>query len=90
MNAAPSHRERDDSYAGVVAVLNVGWRVVVCRDNLQWILQRRDGARHGRARWTGRSYCRTREALIRVSRGHVGEIDAAALAILHSMPERLP
>lgn len=90
MSAAPSHRESDDAYAGVVAVLNDRWRVIVCRDNLQWILQRRDGERRGGTRWAGRSYCRTRHALIRVCREHAGEIHAVALTILQTLPERLP
>lgn len=90
MNIAPSHRESDDAYAGVVATLNEKWRVVVCRDGIQWILQQRRGERRGQPRFDGRSYCRTREALIRVCREHAGEIDAAALAVLQALPERLP
>ncbi len=52
-----SHRESDDNYARVVARLDDGWRVIVCRDDLQWILQRRDGERAGGARWAGVVYC---------------------------------
>lgn len=90
MTAAPSHRESDDSYTGVVVTLNDKWRVIVCRDGIQWILQRQRGERRGQPRFDGRSYCRTRDALIRVCREHAGEIHAVALTILHALPERLP
>ncbi|TIV01716.1 MAG: hypothetical protein E5W09_01450 [Mesorhizobium sp.] len=85
--AGNSHRESDEAYCATVARLNAGWRVIECRDGIQWILQRMDGERHGRARWTGRSYCRTREALIHVCRGNAREIDATAGAALDSLPD---
>lgn len=83
----PSHRERDDAYRYVVVWLNEHWRVIECRDGIQWILQRSDGERHGQTRWSGRSYCRTRNALIRASRDLAGEIDGSAMAILEGLPE---
>jgi hypothetical protein len=61
-----STAESDGSYARVVAVLNSGWRVIECRHGIQWILQRRNRAETvARHVWRGRSYCRTKEALIR-------------------------
>jgi hypothetical protein len=60
--------ESADDYPGVVA--NLGkWRVVACRDGEQWILQRKSGT------WEARSYCRTSEALRRVVREHVGDVE---------------
>ena len=61
--AGPSYRESDDDYACIVTRLGDGGRVIVCRDDLQWILQRRDGKRAGRARWASVGYCTTREGL---------------------------
>ena len=58
--------EESDNYPNVVARLGGDWRVIVCRDGIQWIVQRRTGKRHGRARWEARSYCRSREGLIRL------------------------
>ena len=37
----PSHRESDDNYHDVVAQLAPRWRVIVCKDYLQWIIQKR-------------------------------------------------
>ena len=84
-----SHRESDDDYARVVARLDDRWRVIVCRDDLQWILQRRDGERAGRARWTGVGYFLTREALLRVSRASCVRVDPAALSALAALPEHM-
>jgi hypothetical protein len=86
---APVTSEESDNYHAVVAQLNDGWRVIVCRSNIQWILQRRRGERCGRARWEGRSYCRTRQALLRCSREHAGPIEPSAVAILAALPERI-
>jgi hypothetical protein len=89
VSASPSHRESDNNYHGVIAVLNDRWRVIVCRDGIQWTLQQRKGERRGTARFDARSYCRTREALIRLSRTHAGKICPAAMTILEALPERI-
>jgi hypothetical protein len=84
----PSSRsEEADDYHAVVARLNEGWRTIICPAGIQWILQRRTGERHGRARWEGRSFCRTSEALNRLSRKHAGAIDPTAAAVLAALPD---
>ncbi|HWZ38598.1 MAG TPA: hypothetical protein VNY08_09890 [Bradyrhizobium sp.] len=83
-----SRRERDDGYYRIVALLNPGWRVVECRNGIQWILQRLGSPKRSRrGDWRGLSYCRTREALIRSARQHFSDIDPAAGAILAALPE---
>jgi hypothetical protein len=84
-----SGSEEADDCRAIVAKLNDSWRVIVCAAGIQWILQRRSGKRHGRARWEGRSFCRTREALIRVSREHAGAVDPSAHEIMAALPERI-
>jgi hypothetical protein len=70
----------------LIAQLNENWRVVY--DPLQWILQQRKGkARKKNSGWRGRSFCRTREGLLRCVRDYCGEIDAAALAKLDALPD---
>ena len=61
----PHEGGESDNYPNVVARLGVDWRVIVCRDGIQWIVQRRVGKRHGGARWEARSYCRSRDGLLR-------------------------
>jgi hypothetical protein len=82
-----SRRESADEYGRVIVQFNARWRVIECRDRIQWILQRIDGERHGKKRWTGRSYCRTREGLTQACRMSVGEIDINATAILKNLPD---
>ena len=68
------------------AVLNSDWRVV--DDPLQWILQRRTGKTDKKhSGWTSRSFCRTREGLLRCVREYCGKIDAEALKRLEALPD---
>src|SRR6266478_4986091 len=68
----PAHTPtKCENQAPLAIQLNARWRVVVCRDGIQWILQRRNvragtggdrPERHSTDDWRGRAYCRTREA----------------------------
>lgn len=79
--------ETADDYDGIVAQIDPDWRIIECRDRLQWILQRRGSPKKPRRDdWRGRSYCRTSEALIRCTREYSGGIDPAAFAILAALP----
>lgn len=88
--AGKASREADGDYAGEVARLSARWRVIVCKDRLQWILQQRDAGSHHTARWRGRSYCVTREALIRLCGGLQEAPDPAAMALLALLPSHFP
>ena len=61
--------------------------MIVCKEGIQWILQKRDARRSGQPRWAGRSYHRDRKSLIRVSRALCGPIDAKAMAVLENLPD---
>jgi hypothetical protein len=84
---AVNRNESSDSYGDVVAVLNRSWRVIRCRDGIQWILQSRDSATAAKGVWRGRSYCRTKEALLRVCAAHAGKIDPTAVGLLVELPD---
>ncbi|WP_108819189.1 hypothetical protein [Pseudovibrio sp. Alg231-02] len=81
---APSKQESHADYAGIV-VQQGRWRVIVCRDGIQWIIQKGDLTRDG-WRWTGKSYCRTRKALLRDC---VRRSALPAPPELHRLPERI-
>lgn len=83
------HHETSDIYTGVIARLCPRHRVIVCKDAIQWILQRRDAQRSGQSRWTGVGYFRTRDALIRVSRTLCERLDPNAMAILAALPDMI-
>lgn len=78
--------ETSDDYGRVVTVLAPGWRVVVCKDEVQWIIQRRKkgGARRP---WRGVAYCRTRKALTRLCAASCSPLDPSAKAALDALPE---
>jgi hypothetical protein len=61
--------------------LNDKWRVITCPANIQWILQFKRGGR-----WRDRSFVTTRDALIRLSKEHAGEISSEAWNKLQSLP----
>jgi hypothetical protein len=70
----------------LLAQLNADWRVE--DDPLQWILQRKKGnPRQKHSGWQNRSFCRTREGLLRCVCEYCGEVDDKALTQLHALPE---
>jgi hypothetical protein len=69
--------ETTEEYPAVIAVLDARTRVIECRDGIQWIIQRRQGK--GRDPWRGVSFCRTKEALLRLAGRHPA---------LDALPER--
>ncbi|MEQ8446934.1 MAG: hypothetical protein RIB57_13700 [Pelagibacterium sp.] len=84
--SALSHREEDGDYRGLVVVLNADWRVVTCRDGMQWILQKYRGTKNGMARYEGRAFCRTRAGLLRCIGVRCGEVLPASLDALRALP----
>ena len=60
-----SHREKDDSYRSVIVRLAPRWRVILCKDRAQWIIQHRTADPLHRGVWRGRTYVTTKDSLIR-------------------------
>jgi hypothetical protein len=60
--------EAADNYPDIVAMLGDGRRVIECAAGVQWIIQQR--LRETRYPWEGQSFCRTKEALIRLAGSH--------------------
>ena len=60
----PSRRERDDDYGDVIVHIALRWRIIVCKDGIQWILQQRSVAPPNTGTWSGKSYSTTRSGLI--------------------------
>lgn len=84
----PEHKhETSGIYASVVTRLSEQWRVIICKDGIQWILQRREKLQASRP-WRGVRYCTTKKALIRVSTTLCGPIDPKSANILATLPER--
>ena len=84
-----SRRERDEDNFHIVARLNERWRAIVCKDAIQWILQKSksDGG-HG-AQWRGHRYFTTRDALIAACARLCGRCAIAALDRLARLLARI-
>lgn len=83
------HHETSDCYLQVVVQLSNGWRIILCKRGIQWILQRHDAERSGQRRWKAVGYFRTKKALVRVSRTLCQRIEPHEEAILNALPERV-
>lgn len=57
------HKETSDQYLHIMCHLNSRWRVIRCRHDLQWIIQRRSSADLNKGHWVGQSYHMTLESL---------------------------
>ena len=69
ISESQSHRERDDSYSKIIIQLAPRWRIIECRNALQWIIQHRSSKLLNRGYWLGVSYLTSRNKLIEVSTG---------------------
>ena len=61
----PSRREKDDNYHSVIVRLAPRWRVILCKDRAQWIVQHRTADPLRRGVWRGRVYVTSKDSLIR-------------------------
>ena len=82
-----SHRERDDGYSKVIIQLAPRWRIIECRNALQWIIQHRSAKLLNRGHWLGVSYLTSRNKLIEVSTGLNLLSDASMKDVLAGLPE---
>jgi hypothetical protein len=68
-----SPSESAEAYPRVVVVLDAKTRVIECAAGIQWIVQRRVNS--SPQPWRGRSFCRTKAALLRIA-GHHPALEA--------------
>lgn len=72
-----SRRETDDDYDEVVARLGPNHRVIVCADDIQWIVQDKSGVH-----WRSQAFCTSRAGVLRRTKGLPGQ------EVLADLPER--
>ena len=82
-----SHRERDDDYAFIVTNLAPRYRVILCPQSLQWIIQKKECSRA--ADWRAEQYLTSRDGLIEAcgKRGLLS--DPNVEAVLHALPDHV-
>lgn len=78
------HRESAETYRGVIFDLG-DYRVARCRDDIQWLFQRRRPGFAGVGpAWDSIGFCTTRKSLMRLQRSKMG----VAAPELLSLPDR--
>ena len=85
----PSHREKDDNYHSVIVRLAPRWRVILCKDRAQWIIQHRTADPLHRGVWRGRTYVTTKDSLIRAC-ARIGCLSGSSqLLLLDALPSTI-
>ena len=85
MTVDPAFRERDDLYIKVIVQSSDRWRVILCAQGLQWIIQKKESSHAGP--WRAEKYVTSRSALIRAC-GTLGLLsDPTTEAVLYALPD---
>jgi len=80
-----THRERDDAYIGAIVQFAPRWRLVLCKDQMQWIIQKKESSRRGD--WRGKQYLTCKDSVLK-ARGRLGWLsDPKVEAVLHALPD---
>ena len=80
-----SHRERDDAYIGTIIQFSPRWRLILCKDQIQWIIQKRES--YHRGFWRGKQYLTCKDSVLKAS-GSLGLLsDPKVKAVLSELPE---
>jgi len=82
-----SNRERDNEYAYVVVKLAPRYRVILCTQRLQWIIQEKEASHE--APWRAEGYHTSRDSLLKAcgKRGFLS--DPNVEAVLHALPDHV-
>ena len=79
-----SHRERDEGYIGTIVQFSLRWRLILCKDQMQWIIQKKESSRRGD--WRGKQYLTCKDSVLKAS-GSLGLLsDPKVKAVLHALP----
>ena len=82
-----SHRERDENYADIVVKLAPRYRIILCPQRLQWIVQQQECSHE--APWRAQEYHTSRESLMKAC-GKLGFLsDPNVEAVLHGLPDHV-
>lgn len=80
-----SHRERDDAYIGTIVQFSPRWRLVLCKDQMQWIIQKKESSHRGF--WRSKQYLTCKDSVLEAS-GRLGLLsDLKVQAVLHALPD---
>jgi len=81
-----SHRERDDAYCGTIVQFNPRWRLILCKDQIQWIIQKKESSHGGF--WRSKQYLMCKDSVFEAC-GRLGLLcDESIRAMLEVLPAR--
>ena len=81
-----SHRERDDAYIGTIIQFSPRWRLVLCKDQIQWIIQKKESSHRGF--WRSKQYLTCKDSVFEAC-GRLGLLcDESIRAMLEVLPAR--
>ena len=79
-----SHRERDDAYSGTIVQFSPRWRLILCKDQVQWILQKKESSHQGF--WRSKQYLTCKDSVFEAS-GRLGLLcEPEIVALLLALP----
>lgn len=82
-----SHRERDDAYIGTIIQFSPRWRLIHCKDQMQWIIQKKESSHRGF--WRSKQYLTRKDSVLEAS-GRLGLLsDPKVDAVLHALPDHV-
>ena len=80
-----SHRERDDAYLGTIVQFSPRWRLILCKDQMQWIIQKKESSHRGF--WRGKQYLTCKDSVLKAS-GRLGLLSEPNMnEVLKALPE---
>jgi len=71
------NKESADEYAAIIMQIDSRTRVIRCRHDLQWIMQKRSSPDLNKGYWIGLSYHTTRDSLIKRYSGFTEALNAS-------------
>jgi hypothetical protein len=86
LRTSKSSHETANNYVGLITQLGTKHRLIICKDAIQWIIQVKRGQRCGRARWVGKSYLTTPNAVINACHALCGPLRGNLLNKLRALP----
>ena len=82
-----SHRERDDAYIGTIVQFSPRWRLILCKDKMQWIIQKKESCHRGF--WRSKQYFTCKDSVLEAS-GRLGLLsDPTTEAAIYALPEHV-
>lgn len=81
-----SHRERDDAYIGTIVKFSSRWRLILCKDQMQWIIQKKESSHRGF--WRSKQYLMCKDSVLEASVRLGLLYDASIKASIEALPAR--